>query len=189
MPLLGTVRHAINWISLRFNYNYVLRALPPMHFFRMEKYEQYFKDHNRVKEFSGHSAKVHSVAWSCDGKRLASGSLDKTACVFTLDKDRLVKGTILSKHILKYWEYCFYLGYTSKGYLENSYKGHGDAVDQLVWHPTNPMLFATASGDKTVRIWDVRTAKAAATINTKGTQILLFSFCCFLSIFVKFCQL
>ena len=58
----------------------------------MEKYEQYFKDHNRVKEFSGHSAKVHSVAWSCDGKRLASGSLDKTACVFTLDKDRLVKG-------------------------------------------------------------------------------------------------
>ena len=41
-----------------------------------------------VKDFSGHSAKVHSVAWSCDGKRLASGSLDKTACVFTLDKDR-----------------------------------------------------------------------------------------------------
>ena len=53
--------------------------------------------------------------------------------------------------------------------LENSYKGHGDAVDQLVWHPTNPLLFATASGDKTVRIWDVRTAKAAATINTKGS--------------------
>merc|ERR1712106_388348 len=66
----------------------------------VDKYEQYFKDHNRTKEFSGHSAKVHTVAWSCDGKRLASGSLDKTACVFTLDKDRLVK--------------------------ETSYKGHGD---------------------------------------------------------------
>ena len=65
--------------------------------FRMvvDKYEQYFKDHNRTKEFSGHSAKVHTVAWSCDGKRLASGSLDKTACVFTLDKDRLVKGRSL----------------------------------------------------------------------------------------------
>merc|ERR1712142_1220458 len=72
----------------------------------VDKYEQYFKDHNRVKEFSGHSLKVHTVAWSADGKRLASGSLDKTACVFTLDKDRLVK--------------------------ENSYKGHGDAVDQLL---------------------------------------------------------
>ena len=61
----------------------------------VDKYEQYFKDHNRTKEFSGHSAKVHTVAWSCDGKRLASGSLDKTACVFTLDKDRLVKGRSL----------------------------------------------------------------------------------------------
>ena len=43
----------------------------------VDKYEQYFKDHNRVKEFSGHSLKVHTVAWSADGKRLASGSLDK----------------------------------------------------------------------------------------------------------------
>ena len=57
-----------------------------------DKYQQYFKDHCRVKEFAGHSLKVHTVAWSADGKRLASGSLDKTACVFTLDKDRLVKG-------------------------------------------------------------------------------------------------
>ena len=59
----------------------------------VDKYSQYFKDHSRVKEFAGHSGKVHTVAWSADGKRLASGSLDKTACVFTLDKDRLVKGS------------------------------------------------------------------------------------------------
>ena len=90
----------------------------------VDKYEQYFKDHNRVKEFSGHSLKVHTVAWSADGKRLASGSLDKewlfigsleqigichletfssqlkTACVFTLDKDRLVKGETKTKPML-----------------------------------------------------------------------------------------
>lgn len=51
---------------------------------------------------------------------------------------------------------------------ENNYRGHGDSVDQLCWHPTNPDLFVTASGDKTIRIWDVRTTKCMATVSTKG---------------------
>ena len=53
----------------------------------VDKYEQYFKDHNRVKEFSGHSLKVHTVAWSADGKRLASGSLDKERLFIGYDGD------------------------------------------------------------------------------------------------------
>ena len=56
-------------------------------------------------------------------ERLASGSLDKTVCLFTLSNDRLSK--------------------------EHTYRGHGDSVDQLVWHPTDPDLLATASGDRT----------------------------------------
>uniref|UniRef100_A0A4W3JXN7 THO complex 3 n=1 Tax=Callorhinchus milii TaxID=7868 RepID=A0A4W3JXN7_CALMI len=63
------------------------------------------------------------------------------------------------------WYFC---GFQVK---ENNYRGHGDSVDQLCWHPTNPDLFVTASGDKTVRIWDVRTAKCVATVNTKGENI------------------
>lgn len=54
---------------------------------------------------------------------------------------------------------------------ENNYRGHGDSVDQLCWHPTNPDLFVTASGDKTIRIWDVRTTKCIATVNTKGWDL------------------
>ena len=35
-------------------------------------------------------------------------------------------------------------------------KGHSDSVDQLCWHPKNPNLLVTASGDKTIRVWDAR---------------------------------
>lgn len=45
------------------------------------------------------------------------------------------------------------------------------SVDQLTWHATHPDLLATASGDKTVRIWDTRTNKNTCTYNTKGENI------------------
>lgn len=59
----------------------------------VEKLKDYFQQNDRTKEYSFHIAKVHSVAWSCDGKMLASGSFDKTVNVYLLDsdKDRLVR--------------------------------------------------------------------------------------------------
>ncbi|GFN90554.1 tho complex subunit 3-like [Plakobranchus ocellatus] len=105
-----------------------------------------FTTNSRTRDIQAHSAKVHSVAWSCDGRRLASGSFDKTVCIYNLDKERLTKD------------------YTV-------FKGHGASVDQLCWNPKNPDLLATASGDKTVRIWDARTNKAAATVGTTGENI------------------
>eukprot|EP00105_Crassostrea_gigas_P021733 XP_011440976.2 PREDICTED: angiopoietin-1 [Crassostrea gigas] len=46
-----------------------------------------------------------------------------------------------------------------------------DSVDQLCWHPKNPDQLVTASGDKTIRIWDARTNRSVATVNTKGENI------------------
>ena len=44
-----------------------------------------------VKSFSAHNSKIHSVAWNVDGRRLASGSTDKTVAVFAFEnKERLV---------------------------------------------------------------------------------------------------
>ena len=54
--------------------------------------QELFRANTRSREFPAHGAKVHSVAWSCCGRRLASGSFDKTASVFLLEKDRLVSG-------------------------------------------------------------------------------------------------
>lgn len=56
-----------------------------------------------------------------------------------------------------------------------TFRGHGDSVDQLCWHPKHPDQLVTASGDKTIRLWDARTNKSVATVNTKGkgiTQLL-----------------
>ncbi len=36
--------------------------------------------------------------------------------------------------------------------------GHSDSVDQLCWDPTNAERLATASLDKTVKLWDTRSA-------------------------------
>lgn len=55
-----------------------------------QEMQESFRNNNKSREFPAHTAKVHSVAWSCDGRRLASGSFDKTASVFILEKDRLV---------------------------------------------------------------------------------------------------
>lgn len=110
-----------------------------------ENMKQYFQSNNHVSVYQAHGAKVHSVDWSCDGRKLASGSFDKSVSIFVLDRDRLSK--------------------------EHTFKGHGDSVDQLCWHPNHPDHLATASGDKTVRIWDARVQKCIAVVNTKGENI------------------
>ena len=111
----------------------------------MDEIRARFKKNHKTREMVSHSSKVHSVDWSCDGKKLASGSYDKTVCIFSLGTDRLSK--------------------------EHVFKGHGDSVDQLCWHPTKPDMLATASGDKTVRVWDARSNKAVTTVTTKGENI------------------
>lgn len=54
---------------------------------------------------------------------------------------------------------------------DTTLRGHTGSVDQLCWHATLPDLLSTASGDKTVRIWDVRAGKLPTIINTKGENI------------------
>jgi len=46
----------------------------------------HFDKNCTVKGVSPHSAKVHSVGWSCDGKKLASGSFDKSVILHSLER-------------------------------------------------------------------------------------------------------
>jgi len=66
----------------------------------IEELREHFKKHNRIKEYSAHSCKIHSVAWSCDGRRLASGSFDKAVAIFQLDNYKLVSFGQLSDFLI-----------------------------------------------------------------------------------------
>ena len=56
----------------------------------LDELKTHFKTHKGIKTFQAHSAKVHTVDWNRDGRRLASGSFDKTVCIFGIDNERLV---------------------------------------------------------------------------------------------------
>jgi len=96
-----------------------------------------------TRELNGHSKKVHSVAWNSTGKKLASGSVDETARIWNLET----------------------------GGKDVELRGHTASVDQLCWDPTNPDRLATASCDKTVRVWDTKSAKCMHMIETSGENI------------------
>lgn len=84
----------------------------------------------QVKEVRGHRGKVHSIAWSSDGKWYATASLDRD---------------------LKLWDAA-----TNKEV--RSFTGHSDYALSIAFSPDNKRLLS-GSADRTARIWSVETGK------------------------------
>ena len=98
------------------------------------------------KELRGHKDKVHTIGWSADGRKLASGSIDQTVKIWSLDRSSPIADL----------------------------RGHAGDVDQLLWDPSHPEKLCTASLDKTLKFWDVRVPRLAVhTIVTPGENINL----------------
>ncbi|KAM0753033.1 WD40 repeat-like protein [Meredithblackwellia eburnea MCA 4105] len=100
----------------------------------------------------GHREKIRSLAWSVDGRRLASGSTDKTIRVWQPDRiDRGDKGMEI--------------------------KGHTGEVSTIRWDPTHPEHLVSCSAatglnmDRGVYFWDIRQAKPTSVVQSEGQNI------------------
>jgi WD40 repeat protein len=87
-------------------------------------------EYSRYPDFLGHSKSVNSVAFSPDGKYLASGSDDNTVKLWSLESQKDV----------------------------NMLQGHSSEVYSVAFSPDGKYL-ASGSKDKTVKLWSIESKK------------------------------
>jgi WD40 repeat protein len=127
-----------------------------------------------LNTYRGHTDRVTSVAWSPNGKSIASGSLDQTARIWAVnssdhyppviyhghtagvqavawspDSNRVVSGSI--DKTVQVWD-------AFTGEHVAIYRGHTGFVNTVAWSPDGKNI-ASGSADGTVRLWDVATGK------------------------------
>lgn len=137
---------------------------------------------------SGHQDWVQSIAFSADGKWLASGSLDKTIKLWvvasgsllgTLHQSAAVNAVAISSNntwiasagddgTVRLWE-------ARSGKLLGALSGAEYAVYTVAFSP-NAQLVAAAGKDRTIFVWDVESGKRVYTLEGHTGEIYVLGF-------------
>ncbi len=134
--------------------------------------------------YRGHIASVTSLAWSPNGKRIASASADRTVQVWDAATGRHVfiyRGHAAGVSAVAWSPNGKYLASASadnqvqvweaiSGHAIFTYQGHVSGVNAVAWSPNGKYL-VSASADNQVQVWDVTTKQVAFTYRGHATGI------------------
>jgi WD40 repeat protein/transcriptional regulator with XRE-family HTH domain len=139
---------------------------------------------SRVMLVLPHDAEVWSVAYSPDGKRIATASQDKTAKIWNATTGELLltlRGHSASVNGIAYSPDGKHIATTSDDHTARLWdaatgeelltlSGHTDWVYRIAFSPDGTRL-VTTSNDKTARVWDAQTGKELLTFTRHGDVV------------------